>query len=78
MEIVRRKTEKLLMEVHGLKKMAFRVRTSSDEHNWLNRHAVAVTSTDPDKSDANYSMVSVIVSDIDLGRFKKTFMRMKR
>ena len=66
------------MEVHGLKKMVFRVRTSSDEHRWLNKNAVAVISTEPEEADANYSMVSVIVSDIDLARFKKTFMGSKR
>ena len=61
------------MEVYGLKKMTFRVRTSSDEHIWLNKNAVSVTSTAPDEADVNYSMVSVIVSDIELARFKKTF-----
>ena len=79
LEAVRRKTEKLLMEVHGLKKISFRVRTSSDEHNWLNRNAVAVTSTEPDEADPNYSMVSVIVQhDIVLARFKKTFLGSKK
>ena len=61
------------MEVYGLKKLTFRVKTSSDEHNWLNKSVVAVISTAPDESDVNYSMVSVIVSDIELARFKKTF-----
>ena len=73
LDVVRRKTEQLLMEVYSLKKMTFRVRTSSDEHNWLNKNAVAVISTAPDEADVNYSMASVIVSDIELARFKKTF-----
>ena len=73
LEVVRRKTEQLLMEVYGLKKMTFRVKTSSDEDNWLNKNAVAVISTAPDETDVNYSMASVIVSDIELAQFKKTF-----
>ena len=61
------------MEVYGLKKMTFRVKASSDEHNWLNKNAVAVISTAPDEADVNYSMARVIVSDIELAQFKKTF-----
>ena len=65
------------MDVNELKKMTFRLKTGSEEHNWLNKNAMAITSTEPDETDGNYSMVCVIVSDIDLARFKKTFMRSK-
>lgn len=70
LDFLLKKTEQNVMDMTGRKKMRFRTGTGSPELSWLNRNVTVVDHIADDK-DPNYSIVTVIMSEVDLKQFKK-------
>ena len=70
LDYVVQKVEKSLFEATGRKRAKVRVKTSSDEFRWLHDN-VTVSEVVPDEADPNYSLVSVVMSEAEVGRLKK-------
>ena len=74
---VRSLLEKRLLEVTGRRAVVVRCKTGGEEAVWLQRN-VTVSEVVPDVRDENYSMVTVVVTDVDMAKFKKDFGIMRR
>lgn len=58
------------MNTTGRRVVKIRARQGSTELRWL-RQNVAIMEEETDERDLNYSMVKVVISDIDMEQFKK-------
>ena len=68
------KLENVLIDVTNRKRYVYRVRTGSDEENWLKRHGVVV-SGEVDVEDVNYTNFTVLLSQEDKGKFYNQFIK---
>ncbi len=67
-----RETERRLLRLTGRRGVRVRCRTGSEEMDWLRRNST-VTDSRPDPQNANYSLLSVVATEAEMGRFKKRF-----
>ena len=70
LDVLVKKLERRIFAATGRRSMVFRVRPGSHEHRWMNEQ-LAVTSEEADAEDDNYVRLRAVVSDEELGRFKK-------
>lgn len=70
LQFLLQKIEKTLMSVTGRKILTIRCKTGGQEFAWIQNN-LTVHSVDCDEKDSNYSLVSVIASQIDMERLKK-------
>ena len=62
-----------LLRLTGRRSLRVRCRTGSGEDVWLWQNC-AVTSRQPCPRDANYSLLSLVATEAEMGRFKKLFL----
>ena len=72
LDYLKRRIEAILIGVTNRQEYVYRVRTGSEEHEWLNKHAVVLSATVDD--DLNHSKVRVLLTSEDVGKFKAEFM----
>ena len=65
--------EELVIQATGRIHIVIKAKTGSDEYSFLTKEA-AVADVVADSKDANYSLLSVIITERTLDRFKRTFI----
>ena len=66
--------ENKLINGTGRKRTILRVKTGSEEFNWLMQH-VSVYKAEADPDNPNYSFLHALLLDLEFNRFKKYFIR---
>lgn len=69
--------ENKLIAGTGRKRSILRVKTGSEEFEWLLKNA-AVYEIEADKADQNYSLVKALLLELEFNRFKKLFVHSER
>lgn len=72
-DLLRLKIEKLLLAVTGLLRTRVRVESGSTAASWLYK-MTTVTNAQPDPNDAQYLILDVLATSLDIQRFKQ-FLR---
>lgn len=63
-----------LIEVTGRQHLIIRAKTGGDEMRWLHENA-AIADVAADEKNVNYSLISVIITQVALDKFRNTFIR---
>lgn len=75
-EDLKYRLEEEIIKATGRAHMVIRARTGGEEAAWLQSEAT-IAETVPDPKDFNYSLLSVLITESTLDRFKRTFISSK-
>lgn len=76
LDVLRQKIERAVLRATGRTAMAVRVPSGGEESRWLYRETTVV-GVNADPKDEQYVYVHVVISDKQLGQFKRRFLRGK-